>query len=519
MNDEYSYNLIDEPWIPVLMRDGKHRSVSLGDVFSDADETITDLALNPYERVAVFRLLLCIAQAAMGKERLLGERSWLAAKEYVGPAATDYTSKWKNRFFLYGPHAFMQVDCLVPGGKIPNPARLIVHSAYHFGSPLFSHDIVTTGDTPLNAPTTAVALITYLNYSASGGTPTCIWSGSPTRQVGAAASPCRSQSKLFTIVMGESLLETVWMNLLTSNQLGELRMDLGRPCWEFDFSDCQTVESEAVHWLGSVDKTSRRVVQPTLLGLLAPLSRFIKLERNTSRCLICEGFGYPPCRDPLATYYVKLQRDGVPETCCLRVNKRRMPWRDLSSILELGTEKGGAMALMHLATLAAKTPSTHSFSIWTGGLYSDTDQDKDMFAGEWLFSRPLSILRKESLTKYHEAVAWADRQWSLLYKACKRYALILKTPDPNKPVKKSKETELVLPFSNPAESYYWDMLGNSENQKIIRLTDPLTNMNDWKEATRTAAEEAYRHACPVMTARQMEAYTQGFSELTIREGK
>ena len=48
MNDENSYNLIDEAWIPVLMKDGSNRVVSLGEIFADTDGAIADLALNPY---------------------------------------------------------------------------------------------------------------------------------------------------------------------------------------------------------------------------------------------------------------------------------------------------------------------------------------------------------------------------------------------------------------------------------------------------------------------------------------
>ena len=42
-----------------------------------------------------------------------------------------------------------------------------------------------------------------------------------------------------------------------------------------------------------------------------------------------------------------------------------------------------------------------------------------------------------------------------------------------------------------------------------------TYKDDWKKATRKAAEEAYRRACPTMTARQMEAFAQGFAKLTV----
>lgn len=511
MNEKNAYNLIDEPWIPVLMRDGNNRSVSLGDIFADANGTIADLALNPYERISVFRLLLCIAQAATDMQ---SEREWFYARASFGQAATNYLGKWRERFFLFGKGAFLQVDCLAPGGTIPDTSRLILHSSHHFGSPLFSHEIDTRSETPLSPPILAIALLTYLNFSASGGTPTCIWKGLATRQVGAAASPCRSQSKLFTFVMGESLLETVWMNLLTENQLEELKIQKGRPCWESSFDDCDSVETNAGSWLGPIDKSSRRTIKPTLLGVLAPLSRFIKLKQEDSSCLICEGFSFPPWRDPSATYYGRMGKNDAQEIVPLRVNAERLPWRDLSSILELGTEKGGALALEHLATLSARMPSDHPFSIWTGGVWSTKDQDKDMFAGEWRFTCPMSALRKESLSKYESAVEWAARQWFNkgmlrrpalgLKAAASQYAAVLLVDKDSR-------------FYEPAERAYWDILTQPANQRIVQNVESDTYLDDWKKACRKAAEEAYRRACPAMNARQMEAYAQGFAKLWVRD--
>ena len=112
MNEENSYNLIDEPWIPVLVQDGTNRLVSLGEVFADETCSIADLALNPYERIAVFRLLLCITQAALGTKRLKDERSWRESKPLIGSISADYLKKWHDRFFLYGRHAFLQPECI-----------------------------------------------------------------------------------------------------------------------------------------------------------------------------------------------------------------------------------------------------------------------------------------------------------------------------------------------------------------------------------------------------------------------
>ena len=56
---ENRFNLIDEPWIPVV---GKGK-VGLRQIF--ADESIAALGGNPVEKIAVFKLLLAIAQSAI----------------------------------------------------------------------------------------------------------------------------------------------------------------------------------------------------------------------------------------------------------------------------------------------------------------------------------------------------------------------------------------------------------------------------------------------------------------------
>lgn len=57
-------NLVKDPWIPVVMQDGTPELVSLRDVFAKGEE-IADLAANPCQRIALMRLLICIAQAAL----------------------------------------------------------------------------------------------------------------------------------------------------------------------------------------------------------------------------------------------------------------------------------------------------------------------------------------------------------------------------------------------------------------------------------------------------------------------
>ncbi len=57
-------NLCSDCWIPVTMLDGRAALHSLESLFGQA-EHIRDLALSPTERIAVMRLLICIAQRAL----------------------------------------------------------------------------------------------------------------------------------------------------------------------------------------------------------------------------------------------------------------------------------------------------------------------------------------------------------------------------------------------------------------------------------------------------------------------
>src|SRR3990172_3836575 len=57
-------NLTTEPWIPIVWANGQPGTVSLCEGFAPGGE-IRDLAVRPHERIAVMRLLICVAQAAL----------------------------------------------------------------------------------------------------------------------------------------------------------------------------------------------------------------------------------------------------------------------------------------------------------------------------------------------------------------------------------------------------------------------------------------------------------------------
>ena len=58
----HSFNLVSDPWIPVVWDDGKNGFASLRVAFTN--DAILDLNCDPCERIALMRLLMVIAHRA-----------------------------------------------------------------------------------------------------------------------------------------------------------------------------------------------------------------------------------------------------------------------------------------------------------------------------------------------------------------------------------------------------------------------------------------------------------------------
>ena len=108
-------NLGFNPWIPVMYWDGTHREVSLSEAFAQGRE-IADLAARPHERIALMRLLVCVAQAALdGPE---DEYGWADAAKDAPSRVAVYLEKWRPRFELFGEGPRHPARCVHQAGSI-----------------------------------------------------------------------------------------------------------------------------------------------------------------------------------------------------------------------------------------------------------------------------------------------------------------------------------------------------------------------------------------------------------------
>lgn len=105
-----TFNLLDEPWLPVYELDGHVRDVSLENVFANGT-AFRGLAIGfAPERVAVTRFLVAVLQSALrgpaGRSERLG---WLQDPVRAQAEVAIYLERWRERFDLFDPEwPFMQ---------------------------------------------------------------------------------------------------------------------------------------------------------------------------------------------------------------------------------------------------------------------------------------------------------------------------------------------------------------------------------------------------------------------------
>ena len=110
------FNLVDEPWIPVA----DHGKVSLKQLF--AQDGYKALGGNPIQKIALFKLLFAISQAAATPK---DELEWRAmSTQQLAEKCIAYLDKWYDSFYLYGLYPFLQMPNIDKAKVVPFGAVL-----------------------------------------------------------------------------------------------------------------------------------------------------------------------------------------------------------------------------------------------------------------------------------------------------------------------------------------------------------------------------------------------------------
>lgn len=518
-------NLVGDPWIPVVFSDGRTDLVSLKELYEQGGY-IRDLVATPPQRIALMRLLICITQAALdGPE---DEKGWFNCKNMIAPESLRYLENRKERFHLFGEHPFLQIpylECTKSNDEFSMPMAkldegLAVGSTGHT---LFDREALHPRTH--SCSWLAFMLVTCQNFALGGGQSLRLkWTGlnidgsvNGRKNNNFTNGPCAG-SILFTFLQSsENILNTLWLNIVSKEQLRNFMpgLEFGRPVWDESVQD--------------YENTVR--LTKSYLGRLVPLSRFLLLNQNNHSQIrfFTNGLSYPSdlkiYRELMATIVLTEIKNGVKDNVYLRVDTTKHPWRELSSILSISKREsaGGAAALAHLRTLAANSSYDLPLVVWVGGVQNTPGKAKVINTAEWTFFLNLYELERLEFERYQEGVSIANYRAGLLKNAVGAYFADLNVSDFEKnekgkyikfsPAARENRDKIV----SKALSFYWSKLDNSYGVLLSNALEQDGKLKrDWLQILAKAMRKAYDYACPHETPRQIQAFIHGLKDLRLK---
>lgn len=172
---EESFNLLEEPWIPVRLAGGKCMDVNLLKLFAMAGQIEGLAEPSPVNLVALYRILLAMVHRALtlklGRWTDRDRARWF--REGLPQAAIiEYLEHFRERFWLFHPQApFMQVAALAHDEltqKAVKPwTQISLGSASGAAPTLFDHS-VDDSPVPISPAEALLMLLGYLQFTPGG---------------------------------------------------------------------------------------------------------------------------------------------------------------------------------------------------------------------------------------------------------------------------------------------------------------------------------------------------------------
>jgi CRISPR system Cascade subunit CasA len=508
-------NLTTDAWIPIVWNDGTPGTVGLRVAFERGHE-IQDLAVRPHERIALMRLLICIAHAALDGPTDFDD--WKVCPPRIVPAVLDYLQNWRHAFELFGDgQRFLQVANLKKPATKSNgedddegnsTSKLDLALATGNNTTLF--DNAGGSERIFTSAELALMLTTFQCFSPCGTIGVALWNGNPTQgwssypkvKPGQSAhAPCLSGNMLHSYLRGRSLLDSLHSNLITKEQVeGFCGNDAwGKPEWE-------SVP------LNPTDEGAVQNATSSYLGRLVPLSRTIQLAEDRRSMTLANGLEYPPYpewREASATIVTRSVKKG-PARVALQASVDKDIWRELHALTVIAVDKntnGGPVALRNLT-------NDEDFDLWVGGLVA-AGNGKLVDSSESVFHIPAAMLKETSQMVYEAGVRLAETMALRVMRAVSVYHKEL-GDKLDRPEMRNRRHQIQ---SNAAAQFWTDIeIAVPRLLEVAAAPGSLGLKADWHktgwgESVWRAARAAYARACPRATPRQIRAYALGLKTL------
>jgi CRISPR system Cascade subunit CasA len=480
---ENRFNLIDEPWIPIV----DVGRVSLKDIFSRRDYRA--LGGNPVQKIALTKLLLAIAQAAVTPE---DDEAWTElGAEGLAAKCLAYLDKWHDRFWLYGERPFLQM------------AAIQAASIQSFGAVLAE---IATGNTTVLTQTQtekslsdadkAMLIVTLMGFGLGGKKTdnSVVLSQGYTGKANDKGKPATGKpgpavgfmGVMHNFLIGQSVTETLWLNLLTAEQIQKMRIysaGLGTAPWEImpTGEACETAKA----------------LQTSLMGRLLPLSRFCLLAETGLH--YSEGIAHPGYKENMVDPSVSVDYSGK-DPKVIWVDPEKRPWRFLTALLGFLAQTGssGFDCYQLRFGLPRARARVETLGIWSGGLRVSSNAGEQYVSGtddfvESLIMLPQDILGTLWFANLQQEMTELDQLSKIVYSATLNFFK-------NQNMDGKAQAGL-------ASNLFWQLC-ERRFQELVNVCDDFNQAQALRKNFAGFANQAYDRFCAKDTARQLDAWAK-----------
>ncbi|WP_232822467.1 type I-E CRISPR-associated protein Cse1/CasA [Thermus sediminis] len=478
---EAKFNLVDEPWIPVL-REERVVEVGIREALLEAPTILRIETPSPLEEAALHRLLLAVLHRALeGPRRPEDVLDWWRAGRFPKKPIEDYLNHFRDRFFLFHPEApFLQVADLPEDKPLPW-SKLLPELASGDNPTLFDHTTEENVPKATYAQATR-ALLVHQTFALGG---LLRRYGVPSAQDAPVV-----RSALF-LPTGENLLQTLLLNLVPYPQ------EEDAPIWEVPPLRLQDLEGAKTEW---------------------PLSGRTRVYTWPSRGvrLLDEGdgvrfMGYGPGVKPSEAVYrdpmVAQRLDAKVKVEFLRFSKEKSFWRDFSAMLP---RQGGKVAATvdHAQDLQNKLQDEEEG--WEGqvalrvlGQVSELGKDKVLDVRREVYPLPTGLLSPKGEENLEKALKAAEELGQGLFHLVLEVAWAVMGERDRQELKNFAR-------SLPLERLYWHALDGAF-PRFLAQVEKKDSLELWREELKGAARGAWEATRLFLgtEARHLKALAEG----------
>ncbi|MDP2877590.1 MAG: type I-E CRISPR-associated protein Cse1/CasA [Holophaga sp.] len=502
-------NVAFDPWIPVVTQEGKPELASLCQVLSEGHR-YADLAVRPHERVALMRLFLCVAHAALDGPK--DYDAWCEVPKRLPDAARKYLDTWKDSFELF--HAtkpWLQVANLESGKDADEGwgpvSKLGFFLASGANTTLFDHDGMDNDGRSIPLESTILSMLAFQCFSPGGLIAQVYWDKVQTTK-SSKDGPCVSASMAHALIRRKNLLLTIHANLPSIEAVGFAYSDLpiGRPVWEAMPAALK-------------DQMAVQNATTTYFGRMVPLTRAIRLHTDGQRMLLGDGLPYPTFADgfsPEPTAIVVIRtKEKKQERALLSFRPGKALWRELPAVIVKRSCEGvgGPLAMQSLEEGCECDLLVLALA---------RDQATILDTTESVYHIPGRLRSVEGLAIYQAEVKAAETLATRLGWAIEDYRRTLdgcwdgrlKSAGPSK-------GELLARLHGAGLTHFWTSVETNLDLLIAHVEAYGTDAFEvtgkaWESMLRGKAREAYEAVCGQGTPRQIKAFAQGWKKLNER---